>query len=186
MLRLRDGDDLALSTLMERWKQPLISFLCRYTGNRETALDLAQETFIRIYTKRSSYRVKGKFSTWLFTIAANLSRNHARWNKRHPFASLRHDIGNGDEVDETHLIADESDTPDEISAKGDRARKIRAAVDELPHGLRTAILLFEFEDLSYSDIAAVLGCSEKAVETRLYRARKRLRERLAALIKEES
>ena len=71
MARLRDGDDLALNALMERWEQPAIGFATRYTNNRSDALELAQETFVRIYENRKRYRAKGKFSTWMFAIAAN-------------------------------------------------------------------------------------------------------------------
>ncbi len=185
MLRLKDGDDLALNSLMARWKEALISFIYRYTGDRETAVDLAQETFIRIYRSRQSYREKGKFSTYLFTIAANLSRNHDRWRKRHPTVAFdRGPLGEPD-CNQAELLEDEADTPDTASQKEDQAKQIRMAVQTLPHDLRTAVLLFEFEDLSYCEVAEILNCSEKAVETRLYRARKLLRRKLVNLFNEE-
>ena len=182
MERLRDGDDLALTALMQRWEKPLVGFLMRYTSNQSDAVDLAQETFVRIYENRSRYRPKGKFSTWMFTIAANLSRNHARWNSRHPSMSTVSNADDGKENDWSDSIVDPAEQPDRRAVREDEARQIREAVQELPHDLRTAVLLFEFEGMSHADIANVLGCTSNAVETRLYRARQLLRERLKGLL----
>jgi RNA polymerase sigma factor (sigma-70 family) len=82
MLRLKNGEDWILNELMTRWQQPLVAFIYRYIGRETEALDLAQETFVRVYATRHRYAVRGKFSTWLFTIAANLCRNYLRWRQR--------------------------------------------------------------------------------------------------------
>lgn len=178
MRSLCKGDDLALNSLMDRWQKPLIAFTLRYTKNATDATDFAQETFVRIYQQRGKYRAKGKFSTWMFTIAANLCRNHARWKSRHPsVAGL-----DGDLPSDTPESIDPKDSPDATAIRDDEAEKIRHAVQELPHDLRTAILLFEYENLSHLDIAEVLACTPKAVETRLYRARQILRGKLQSLL----
>ena len=88
MRRLRDGDDLALNELIARWQQPLVSYLARFCANDATALDLAQETFVRVYEARGRYDARGKFATWFYTIAGNLARNAHRWQQRHPAVSL--------------------------------------------------------------------------------------------------
>src|SRR5437016_675884 len=88
MLRLKGGDDLALNELMGRWQNPLVSFILRYVGNEQDALDLAQESFVHVYESRNRYRPTAKFSTWLFTIASNLCRNLTRWRERHPTVPL--------------------------------------------------------------------------------------------------
>jgi RNA polymerase sigma-70 factor (ECF subfamily) len=168
MARLCAGDDLALNEIMERWKRPLISYLYRWIGHEHEAADLAQETFVRIYEKRLVYRPEGKFSSWLWTIATNLGRNQKRWHARHPQVSLE---------DAPDFPAGAA-TPDQSSMKAELARRLQAGVQELPSDLRTAFLLFEYEEQSYEDIAAITGCSRKAVETRLYRARHLLREKL--------
>ena len=85
MLRLKNGEDRILNELMTRWQQPLVAFTYRYIGRETEALDLAQETFVRVYATRHRYAVRGKFSTWLFTIAANLCRNYLRWRQRWRF-----------------------------------------------------------------------------------------------------
>ena len=108
MTRLREGDDLALNALMERWEQPLIGFATRYTNNRSDALELAQETFVRVYENRKRYRAKGKFSTWMFSIAANLCKNHARWKRRHPSVAQVTDDG----VDLAEALPSTNDSPD--------------------------------------------------------------------------
>src|SRR5258708_31761631 len=82
MLRLKSGEDSILNELMTRWQQPLVAFIYRYIRHETDALDLAQETFVRVYETRHRYTVQAKFSTWLFSIAANLCRNHLRWRQR--------------------------------------------------------------------------------------------------------
>jgi hypothetical protein len=89
MRRLREGEDLALNEIMERWQRRVTSYLLRFTGNETVAIDLAQETFVRVYQARERYRPKAKFSTWLFAIASNLAREHLRWLRRHPRLSAR-------------------------------------------------------------------------------------------------
>ncbi|MEI6562525.1 MAG: sigma-70 family RNA polymerase sigma factor [Verrucomicrobiota bacterium] len=170
MARLRCGDDLALNALMDRWQKPLATFLLRYTGNEATALDLAQETFVRVYENRHTFR-GGAFSSWLFSIAVNLCKNHARWQARHPTVTL--------DAQGACEIPSPSASPDAQAASEELAAAVRAAIHGLPHDLKTVTLLFEYQEQSHSEIAAVLGCTTKAVETRLYRARQILRERLA-------
>ena len=88
MSRLREGDDLALNDIMDRWQSRLTGYLIRFTGSEAMAVDLAQETFVRVYGNRFRYRPSGAFSTWLFAIASNLARHHIRWQLRHPTISL--------------------------------------------------------------------------------------------------
>jgi RNA polymerase sigma-70 factor (ECF subfamily) len=178
MLRLKGGDDLALNELMGRWQNPLVRFILRYTGNEQDALDLAQETFVRVFEHRASYEPRSKFSTWLFTIATNLCRNQARWRERHPTVTL-HSLREDNDPGLEDTMPAPGDTPADSAERHDLASAVRAHIQELPHDLRTVILLFEYQDLGYEEIAGVLHCSPKAVETRLYRARKILRETLS-------
>ena len=178
MLRLKGGEDLALNELMARWQQPLVAFILRYTGNEQDALDLAQETFARIYESRARYQPAAKFSTWLFTIATNLCRNLARWRERHPTVPLDHSA-DADAPTLGESLPAPGDSPSDNAEREDLASAVREAIQELPHDLRSTVLLFEYQELGYEEIAGTLGCSPKAVETRLYRARKILREALA-------
>lgn len=179
MLRLRDGDDLALNELISRWQKPLIRFVYRYTQSEADALDIAQETFARVYEHRARYDARGKFSTWLYTIAGNLCRNHARWKARHPAVSMDVEISDQSERTLGDQIPDGAHTPAQDAAQHELADAVRQAIEALPDDQRTATILYEYEDVAYADIAKVLGCSVKAVENKLYRARQCLRERLS-------
>ena len=182
MRRLQNGDDSALNELMNRWQLPLVRFIARYVGNEADAVDLAQETFLRVYESRQRYKPSGKFSTWLFTIATNLCRNLSRWQKRHPTVALDETSHDEDSVPLAETLASTADQPSTSAERKEQAAAVREAVHALPHDLRTTLLLFQYEDLSYDEIAAVLGCSPKAVETRLYRARAILRDKLASFV----
>jgi RNA polymerase sigma-70 factor (ECF subfamily) len=180
MARLQAGDDHALTALMNRWQIPLRRFIYRSLNNEADALDLAQETFVRVYSHRAKFRSGAKFSTWLFSIALNLCRDGIRRRKVRPAMPL----------DEAGLaaasdrMADTSGAaPDSDLLRTETAQAVRSAVEALPDPLKTAVLLCEYEDMSLSEAAGVVGCSAKAVDTRLYRARALLRESLAVFFK---
>lgn len=177
MARLADGQDSGLDRLMARHASGVFHFLVRMLGNEEDAQDLAQETFVRVHRACTSYRPQQKFSTWLYTIAANLARNQHRWRSRHPTASLD---APAESTEQTLADALPSplEAPDRAVDAAELAQAVRRAVDELPPDLRDAIVLCEWEELAVAEAAAVLESSPKAVEARLYRARRWLRERL--------
>ena len=177
MERLATGNDAALNDLMERHATPVFHFLRRMVGNEDDANDLAQETFVRVFKSAKSFRAKEKFSTWLFTIAANLARNHFRWRSRHPNISL--DAENT-ETEQTlgDTLPANSPTPKESALAAERAAAVRTAVKNLPEDLREALVLCEWEERSLAEAAIILEATPKAVESRLYRARGILRERL--------
>ena len=177
MERLAAGNDAALNDLMERHATPVFHFLCRMVGNEDDANDLAQETFVRVFKSAKSFRAGEKFSTWLFTIAANLARNHFRWRSRHPALSL--DSENSEtEQSIGSTLPSNSPTPNEAALAKERAAAVRLAVQKLPEDLREAIVLCEWQELSLVEAAAILETTPKTVESRLYRARGILRERL--------
>ncbi len=177
MARLQGGQEVALNELMERHATPVFHFLCRMVGNEDDANDLAQETFVRVFKASRSFRAEQKFSTWLFTIAANLARNQFRWRARHPAFSLDAENAETEQSLGSTLPAS-SPTPTEAAVAEERAKAVRAAVSQLPDELRAAIVLCEWEERSVAEAAAILEATPKAVESRLYRARGILRERL--------
>ena len=168
MRRLQAGDELALNELMQRWQKPLMGFVFRYLGNQQDAVDIAQETFVRVYEHRARFGGTGTFSTWLFAIAVNLCRNHARWRSRHPNVSL--------DVDEpAHAeLPDASPQPWENAESDDLAAAVRKEVQKLPHDLKTVVLLSVYDEHPHAKIAEMLRCTPKAIETRLYRAKQLL------------
>jgi RNA polymerase sigma-70 factor (ECF subfamily) len=177
MERLAAGQDAALNDLMERHAPPVFHFLCRMVGNEDDANDLAQETFVRVFRARATFHPSEKFSTWLFTIAANLARNHFRWRSRHPNVSLETETGESEQTIGSTLPASDP-APNEQALAAERAAAVRAAVGKLPEELREAVVLCEWEELSMADAAKILEATPKAVESRLYRGRQILRERL--------
>jgi RNA polymerase sigma-70 factor, ECF subfamily len=177
MSRLREGDDLALNGIMDRWKARLTGYLIRLTGSEAIAVDLAEETFVRVYGNRFRYRPSGTFSTWLFAIASNLARQHIRWQLRHPTISVDTPAGASGEMLESVQATDPD--PRARLEGAERAKAVRRAIAELAPDLREALILFIYEEMSYEQIAAIQRCSSKAVETRLYRARAMLRKKLA-------
>lgn len=176
MKRLAGGDDLALNTLMDRWGERVAAFLHKMTGRHDAAGDLAQETFVKLYQARDRYRPSGNFSTYLFGIAANLARNHARWTRRHPTLSL--DATPEDGGVQVPEMADPNLSPQEAAQRAERMHAVHEAFQRLPPDLREAMTLFVYEGMGYAEIAIVSGCSAKAVETRIYRARQHLKEQL--------
>ena len=177
MERLIAGHDAALNDLMERHAKPVFHFLCRMLGNEDDANDLAQETFVRVFKSRGSFRAEQKFSTWLFTIAANLARNHFRWRARHPNISLDAENPETEQSLGSTLPAN-NPAPNEQALTAERAKAVRLAVSKLPEDLREAMVLCEWEERSVAEAAAILETTPKAVESRLYRARQILRARL--------
>ena len=177
MERLAGGQDAALNDLMARHARPVFQFLCRMLGNEDDANDLAQETFVRVYQHRTRFRPGARFTAWLYTIAANLARNHYRWLARHPTVSLGAESETtGQSIGEALPSSDPS--PEGAAVAAERAAVVRAAVGKLPAELREVIILCEWEDVSAAEAAAILDTTPKAVENRLYRARKLLRDRL--------
>ena len=177
MERLAAGHDAALNDLMDRHAAPVFHFLCRMLGNEADANDLAQETFVRVFRARGNFRTGGKFSTWLYTIAANLARNQFRWRSRHPEVSLEAETPETGQTLSSTIPAN-APLPSEQALAVERTNAVRTAVGKLPEDLREAIVLCEWEEHSVAEAAAILETTPKALESRLYRARKLLREQL--------
>lgn len=180
MEALQNGDDHALATLMHRWELGVKAFLLRLGVPAADVEDVAQETFVRLYQKRDRYRAGAAFKPWLLTLAGNLGRNRLRWRFRRREDSIEAmdaaQPGGFDPVDPAARPASD------LAEKANLARDVRNAVNALPDNLRQAVLCVELEDLSYIEAGQVMGCSAKAVETRLYRARELLRSTCKALL----
>lgn len=185
LLALQQGEAVELNRLIGRWQRPLHSFAYRYVQNSADAHDLVAETFVRLYQQRLRLRSDTRLSAWLFTTLTNLCHNHHRWQRRHPTVALaaaggnRPDSGPGPaELDP----ASEQPAPAAALEHDETLAAVRAAIDGLPHDLKITLLLHHYERLSYQEIGAITRCSVRGVETRLYRARRLLRDRLAGLM----
>jgi RNA polymerase sigma-70 factor, ECF subfamily len=177
MRRLADGHDACLSDLMERHGARVFHYLVRHVQSEEDAADLAQETFVRVYRNSRSYDPRQRFSSWLYTIATNLARDRFKWRSRHPEVSLDKPLGDSDATIGS-ILPDPQSGPDAELLASERADAVRRAIQTLPEELRAPLIMAEYENMAAAEIAAVLDCTPKAVETRLYRARKQLRSAL--------
>ena len=180
MEQLAAGHDPALNSLMERHGNRLLQFLLRELGSEAEAADLAEEAFVRVYQHCRRFDLQRKFSTWLYAIAANLVRDRYRWRTRHPEVSANAP-GLGQEAEWLGQLPDSKPSPGENLEASERTAAVRSAIGALPEELKTPLVLSEFEGLANAEIAEVLGCSAKAVEMRLYRARQQLRGQLVGL-----
>jgi RNA polymerase sigma-70 factor, ECF subfamily len=177
MERLVAGHPDALNQLMDRHATTVFHFLVRMLASEDDANDLTQETFVRVYRARESFRPKERFRTWLFTIAANLARNQLRWRSRHPALSLEAAKSPDDQALGDSLPGN-TPSPEAAAQAAERAQAVRDAVQLLPEDQRAAIVLCEWEERSVAEAATILQSTPKAVESRLYRARNFLRQQL--------
>jgi RNA polymerase sigma-70 factor, ECF subfamily len=174
MQRLGAGHDAALNELMERHGERLFHYLIRCLQNEDEAADLAQEAFVRVYQHRAKFDGRQKFATWLYAIATNLVKDRYRWRSRHPQVSLDAENEQTGNSLRDHLPAHDP-TPSDCLQADERAEAVRRAVAALPEDLRTPLILAEYEERSQAEIGEMLGCTAKAVELRIYRARQQLR-----------
>jgi RNA polymerase sigma factor (sigma-70 family) len=175
---LQQGDTSALDELMDRHKEGLFRFIYRYVQNEEDARDLLQETFVRVYFKRHQFQPRAKVSTWLFRIALNLCRDHAR-SRAGKESRRTESLFTPTEGSEERQweVPSKSAGPDEILAGKEDMVRLQMAIAELPHDLKTALVLTVLEDRSHKECAEILGTTVKAVETRVARARRFLEEK---------
>jgi len=177
MEQLIAGRDAALNDLMERHATPLFHFLCRMVGNEERRQRPGAGNLRPRLPRPRQFPDQRKIFHLALHIAANLARNHFRWRSRHPNVSLEAETGEAEQTLGSTLPATDP-APNEQALTAERAKAVRTAVSKLPEDLREAIVLCEWEDRSIAEAAAILESTPKAVESRLYRARQILRERL--------
>jgi RNA polymerase sigma-70 factor, ECF subfamily len=194
MLRLAAGHDASLNALIERHAPRLFKYLLRSLQNEEDAADLAQETFVRIHQNRAKFDPEQKFSTWLYAIASNLVRTQFRHRTRHATvpldtvsdrASRPLDRFSDTPSERFAGSVEQTPSPSESLQARETSEAVRRAIAALPEELRTPLILSEYQDLSHAEIGTILSCSPKAVETRLYRARKHLRAVLSRFLPDQ-
>ena len=178
MLRVKQGDTAAFTSLVEKYKQPVMNLAWRTLRDETEAEDLAQNVFVQAWKSAERYQATAKFSTWLFTIARNLCLNEIRRRVRHPAESLDQTWDNSEDQP-VHQVVDKriAAAPDEM-LRGELERKVDEALTALPENQRTALTLCRQEELSYEEIAEVLGCSLSATKSLIHRARETLKARL--------
>jgi RNA polymerase sigma-70 factor, ECF subfamily len=182
MLDVKAGDEVSFELLLRKYRTPLVNYLGRMTGDSAAAEDLAQEVFLRVYRSRSQYTPSAKFTTWMFRIATNLALNARRDGRyRQMEVSIQDGAHPEDEEPRFVQIPDRKPGVEQHLMARDRAVLIRHAVEELPEKQRAAVLLHKYEEMDYDQIAGILGCSENALKSLLFRAYETLRIKLAPL-----
>ena len=183
--RFLGGDREAFDLIFRKYKGLVLNLAFRFLGQREAAEDVAQDVFIKIYEKKVKVSRGAKFSTWLYRVTVNAALDAARKRKFLKFSLDERKETQGDSKETfAEALADPhpGPTPGEALADTEMKTILRREIDRLPEKLKAPILLYQFENTPYEEIAAILGISTKAVERRLYHAKSILREKLSKLI----
>ena len=172
ILRFQEGDINAYNELVKRYKDRLLNFVFRYFNNREQAEDVVQDTLIKLYTHASYYKNIAKFSTWIFTIAKNNALTELRKNKRKQTDSLWTDDGKVIDINSNDQTLDRR-VQNEIAV--DQLNKF---LDEIPENFRMAVVLRDFQELSYDEISKILEIPIGTIKSRINRGRIQLAEKM--------
>ena len=175
MLRLKAGDVAAFETLVKRYRKPLINMIYRFLGEPMEAEDLAQEVFLKVWGMKDKYKPKGKVASLFYAIAKNLCMNRLREKKKAKISSFEDLRGMESKI---VSLSSQETRADKIVEQKDLQQFIKTIIQSLPENQKLAIILREYQDLSYAEIAKIMNCSVKSVEAYLYRARETIKTKL--------
>lgn len=182
MMRVKEGESSAFTELVERYKQPVINLVARMLQNPSEAEDVAQMVFVQAYRSAERYRPSAKFSTWLFTIARNLCFNELRRRSRHHIESMDAPLGNEPDATAREHEDRTTLTPPDHLLQGELEELVQKALADLPETQRMAVLLCREDELTYDEMAEVLGTSVSATKSLIHRGRESLKARLKAYL----
>lgn len=172
MSQFQAGTVEAYDILMDRYKDQITNYIYRFVGEWQECEDLLQETFLRVYRNRHSYRPIAKFSTWLYTIAGNLARSEYRKRKRRQTRSIQ--SVNRDNEEYEIDIPDDTFSPDQDAESAIQDEYIQNALMEIPDVFREVVVLRDVQQLSYDEIAQITGLPLGTVKSRINRGRTKL------------
>ncbi|MBE0645092.1 MAG: sigma-70 family RNA polymerase sigma factor [Bacteroidetes bacterium] len=176
MLLFQRDVRLAFDILVERYQNPLMNYIFRFTGNNEDAADILQDTFIRVYRKKHLYRTIARVSTWIYTIAGNLAKSELRRGHRKYLTPI--DRKKNDDEEYSIPLIDNDPLPDRSADSSIVYDRIQEALLELPDVFREAVILRDVQELSYEEIAEIVGMPIGTVKSRISRGRLQLQELL--------
>ena len=166
------GVEGSFEELVRRYQRPISAYVYRMVGNYESALDLTQEIFIKVYNSLRRYRSEFKFSTWIYKIAHNSAVDHLRRS-----ATREQSLISGSEGDQFELPIESGRlTPEQESERKERRSEIESVVRTLPSNYRELVILRHSQDLTYEEIVEVTGLPLGTVKNRLFRAREMMRQ----------
>lgn len=184
MARVAEDDDRAFTELVGRFQGRVTNLICRVLNDRNSADDLAQEVFVRVFVHRRNYRRGSKFSTWIFTIAANLAKNEIRRRvRRRNWFSL--DALTEMLNDSVPQLADPTESREAGLEREQLQGEVGRAIATVPEKYRLALVLRDIEGLAYEEIAEVLGVPGGTVRSRINRARSMLKRKLQPLLRKQ-
>ena len=166
--RIRERDGEALRLLVERYQDRIFALIYGIVRDRHETEDVAQSVFMKVFDRINSFDGRSKFYTWLYRVAANAAKDHVKMRSRRPSVPLEEDAG----------IAATGDSPWAHVSAAETRQMVRDAINELPPRYREVLALRELEGMSYNELAQVLKLSIGTVESRLHRARAKLKRRL--------
>lgn len=175
---VRGGDEDAFAEIVARYRNPITNYLYRFLNDYEEAVDLAQETFVRVYFAIDRYHTAYAFSTYIYRIATNLAISEIRKRKRRTLLSLTGLFQGEDEEQTEFQPPDTRSRPDDDLVDSEREQVIAKAIATLPPKYRVPIILRDIEGLSYDEIAGVMGLGLGTTKSRINRARALLKEKL--------
>jgi RNA polymerase sigma-70 factor (ECF subfamily) len=181
VMALKAGQDQALNALMDRHREGLFRFVLRHVHNEADALELAMETFVRAYFNIGRFRPSAKFVTWLYQIALNLCRDHSKSRAyQYSLQTVSADAPAEEGEQPEQLLARDRDPLKETEGR-EELSALEKAIGELPEDLKNPLILTALEGHSQAEAAALLRISQKAVEMKVYRARKLLLEKMSKI-----
>ena len=172
--KFQEGDVGAYNQLVNRFKDRLLNFIYRFVNDLDLAEDLVQDTLLKLYTHKDSYREIAKFSTWLYTIAANLARTELRKKKRRKTFS----VTELSRDDREFIIASSDVDPSEDLSSQNFEKSVQRALAELPDDFKTIIILRDIQELSYDEISKIVDVPLGTVKSRINRGRVKLQQLL--------
>jgi len=178
MRRVQHGDRDAFEAIVNRHRQAVINFAYRMLQDLTEAEDIAQAAFVQVFKAADRYQTSARFTTWLFTITRNLCLNELRRRSRHPAESLEQTRDDDSDLPQRQFEERRTVAPPEAMLRDELTAKVEESVAQLPESQRTALLLYQREELSYEEICTVLGCSLSATKSLIHRARESLKRQL--------
>ena len=172
--KFQNGDIGAFNQIVHRYKDRLINFIYRFVNDIDKSEDLTQDTFLKLYTHKDSYKEIAKFSTWLYTIAANLAKTELRKIKRRKTFS----ISDLSKDDREFVISSEAIGPDDKDINSTFEKNIQIALERLSVDFKTIIILRDIQELSYDEISKIMKLPIGTVKSRINRGRLKLQDLL--------
>jgi RNA polymerase sigma-70 factor, ECF subfamily len=179
-LRVQQGDKSAFDFLVIKYQHKIIQLVNRYVKDPSEAQDVAQEAFIKAYRALGNFRGDSAFYTWLYRIAINTAKNYLVSRSRRS-SDYQVDIQDAENLENAHQLQG-METPERLLLNQEIIDTIKSAIEKLPEEMRTAIMLREFEGMSYEEIAEAMDCPVGTVRSRLFRAREAIDNKLNPLL----